>query len=1299
MSSSSPLMQSSTAINCSHNNSNMSTNTTTTTATTSTSTTTSRKQSFILNKNGTTAAVASPTIGISTFDPISGHTDYTHDNNIISSQCSPLGSPRQLPQDDFRSNIFNNVNGIFSSNDSRSNSITSLKEHLHNHHQNSIHKRASSDVEFVPPQHKPELLSPRSKFATTTPNTPQPNIFNSYPYKSYHSSPVKETNRVLLEYDPINRRKVLNTYEILREIGRGEHGKVKLAKDLINNDYVAIKIVNRKSKKERPSLRLRKESRPSHHLSDYELKIKREIAIMKKCRHKHIVSLREVLDDVNSYKIYLVLEYMEKGEIKWKRSPTDKPTEENESDIPCCGSLIQQPYFGKGKKRYSLDENDLLSNEFSPNLTFKQGRRIFRDVLLGLEYLHLQGIVHRDIKPANLLVSAENIVKISDFGVSFASSLSETEEGHLVNELDLAKTAGTPAFFAPELCRFGDITSPASSASSSVSLDQFKTPKIDYKIDIWALGVTLYCILFGRVPYNADSEYELFQVIVNNPLEFPETKESFNSPGPVTDEEFNLAKDLLSKLLDKDNTTRIDIIEIKEHPFTLMDLENDLEGLSELFTLNQTLQEENPLNFNLEEHDIVSQQEIENAVIGIGTRIKRNLVKAIRAGGWKDQEIRNKFAALQLEHSKSGSSEESSGCSNFNSQTKLSNLQNIDNHNHSMILSEGLQVTATPPPIQLQSGWTNSVSRVASHDQHPPHVPSALAHQLPVSSSSSTTSHSFSSPFSFAGIREGERVTGRSLLQEMIESHSNSSSRRGSSSGGVLSEAPQIETKRNVGGDLYLKNQSVVETFKGIQQQDDKRRRSSLFSLHSQNSSNNTKNNSISSTHEEYSRNHPYQQQQHHHHHHPNTNIAAPIPVPVANLKTNMTGSTANTSNYMNNNGGLHSEMSSRPSLKVGPITLPSVFNTKDVATIIDIDDNPESSVMSLPLSESYASLDSINDEYLSMKYEEFTNSRNLNCQSEALPVIVENGKKLRKSSFSETYLKELDQDLDIKEINQKFKTFNLGDSMKSNQDLENIDKDNTIAPRTKIRYSWSSSSTSSSSSQDDGASGSDEESDEENLTLAFSSKVTPLRPGLLSFNNRAKSHESNLPRLVHHPSRDLPAVVFHGALPEFEDVPMDLMDASVTAGSLMKPSGRLIPPSEPLNQNRSLGSSTGSQATLTAEGIQADSSVETTLIPEKSESMTKIKLLQSQLSKKNMQPRRGLRENIFHNQFNNHYKKDPIYSPFPSRSHHLDNDKKSMNKEEIRPNSYRSNSVTLELLQHQRHLFEQQQIEQSQEK
>ncbi|KAG7660387.1 uncharacterized protein J8A68_006105 [[Candida] subhashii] len=1366
-----------------------------TTASSLNTTASNSRNSFLLKQpsNGTT------TTSISISDPIySTHEPQDNTNKLpdhhrrdSSLSISPTVSPTQKPTEDFRHNIFSKVTGVFSNSkstsrsnsrqnslqnsrqNSRQNSMTSLREQLGQYQQ----RNNSTDLDKVS-----EMLSPRTLGNQSTGGTSAAFPYSShlnygstsgfFPYKSYHSSPVKETNRVLLEYDPISRRKVLNTYEILREIGRGEHGKVKLAKDLITNEFVAIKIVNRKSKKDRPSLRIRKNSLSNNNsqlYNEYEMKIKREIAIMKKCRHKHIVTLKEVLDDLSSYKIYLVLEYLEKGEIKWKRLPNEpKQTIEqiNSSEIPCCGSQKQQQqqsadsqssYRRTHRPSTHITERDLLSNEYSPNLTFKQSRSVFRDIVLGLEYLHLQGIVHRDIKPANLLVSSENIVKISDFGVSFASSLSENEEGHLVNELDLAKTAGTPAFFAPELCR---------------ECNPDKTCKIDYKIDIWALGVTLYCLLFGKVPFNADSEYELFKVIVNQPLEFPETKDSFNSPANVTEEEFELAKDLLSKLLDKNSRTRIEIKDIKEHPFTLMDLEDDLEKLNELFTMNQ---EDNiNLDFDLEDHDIVSKEEIDNAIIGIGTRIKRSLVRAIRAGGWKDSDVRSKFAALQLEHSKSGSSEDdSTTCSNFNSQSRV-NVYNpgLHSHVHSMILSEGMPISAaTPPPPNMHPShpayhstnfppWTHSspsgIFRNGSHhtEHHNPHVPSALSHQAPtpISTSSGTTSSvsQMNSPYSYAGIREGagstnNNVGSRSFLHEMIESHSNSSSRRGSTS--IISEAPQIETKRNVGGDLYLKNQCIVETFKGIQLQDDKRRRSSIFSLHSQNSSVNIKHHdSVGSNNNEeilsrkpsgVSMNNAHYLNHHHVHH---GSIAAPIPVPASSIKTsipsssgtstnvgnpttsflnNNDGNTSNNNNtngryqfgqYLNNNG-TQSSGSSRPSLKVGPISIrPATIQPNNEISgeeMVDIHNhNGRDSVMSLPLSESFASLDSINDDYLSMKYQEFTN-RKLNSQSEQPPQQQPSGqptatattarKLRRKSSLSETFLDQMGNN-QLQKINQKFKDFNLSNSMKKNdsanseptQDSTNRDP----LSRYTSRDSYSSYSTCSSSDTDE-----DSDEEEQNLTLAFTSKVAPLARPMFNLSKRAKSHESNLPRLganggVISKNPAGTTIVFHDGLPEFEDLPMDLMKAA-GGGSISLGSGQ---PNIDLNPTISVIASNGSLSTLTGE-IQ--NSIDDQLAQSENPAPASTPIDSQQMVAMNNQekvikrkPKRmGLRENIFNNQFNNHYKKDPIYSPFPI-SKHLDNDKESIAKknsalddsdDEIRPNTYRSNSVTVALLQHQK--------------
>ena len=65
----------------------------------------------------------------------------------------------------------------------------------------------------------------------------------------------------------------------------------------------------------------------------------------------------------------------------------------------------------------------------------------FRDIVLGLEYLHYQKIIHRDIKPSNLLRDRDGLVKIADLGVS--------DEFH-GSDAFLTNTAGTPAFTPPE---------------------------------------------------------------------------------------------------------------------------------------------------------------------------------------------------------------------------------------------------------------------------------------------------------------------------------------------------------------------------------------------------------------------------------------------------------------------------------------------------------------------------------------------------------------------------------------------------------------------------------------------------------------------------------------------------------------------------------------------------------------------------------------------------------------------------------------------------------------------------------
>ncbi|KAH7047169.1 kinase-like domain-containing protein [Linnemannia elongata] len=285
---------------------------------------------------------------------------------------------------------------------------------------------------------------------------------------------------------------------VVRELGRGVHGKVKLCRDTVTDELCAIKIVDKTTRRRLGRAQLSNEQ-----------KIRREIAIMKKCIHPNVVRLIEVIDDPNARKIYLVLEYMEGGEVRWKDA------------------------------------------EEKPILPLDDARAIFRDIVLGLEYLHMQGIIHRDIKPANLLLSGDGTVKISDFGVSHFSEKNaldhdlENAPAQWGDDLELAKTAGSPAFFAPELCY-------------ASGYGWAPRPPITKAIDIWALGVTLYCFVYGRCPFIAETEFELFNII-------PRKQPSYPDSVPGRDHVEASLKDLLSRLLEKDVGKRITLREVKEH--------------------------------------------------------------------------------------------------------------------------------------------------------------------------------------------------------------------------------------------------------------------------------------------------------------------------------------------------------------------------------------------------------------------------------------------------------------------------------------------------------------------------------------------------------------------------------------------------------------------------------------------------------------------------------------------------------------------------------------------------------------
>ncbi len=100
---------------------------------------------------------------------------------------------------------------------------------------------------------------------------------------------------------------------------------------------------------------------------------------------------------------------------------------------------------------------------------------------------------------------------------------------------------------------FSENTSESKSHSNDAINMRTQRPPVTKAIDIWALGVTLYCFIFGRCPFIADTEFELFfNVIPKQPLEFPEDI-------PISDD----LRDLLMKLLEKDPKKRITLEEVK----------------------------------------------------------------------------------------------------------------------------------------------------------------------------------------------------------------------------------------------------------------------------------------------------------------------------------------------------------------------------------------------------------------------------------------------------------------------------------------------------------------------------------------------------------------------------------------------------------------------------------------------------------------------------------------------------------------------------------------------------------------
>lgn len=144
-------------------------------------------------------------------------------------------------------------------------------------------------------------------------------------------------------------------------------------------------------------------------------------------------------------------------------------------------------YCDCGSLQHLLDSNAKI-----PDLN--DIKFIFQSVLKAVSYLHSRGMVHQDIKPSNILLCSDARVFLADFGL-----------GHSFQSATMV--VGSPAYQAPEALNEGEFD----------QIDSLNPAKED----VWSLGVTLYQLLFNRLPFSGENVYEIAKNVMHNALEIP----------------------------------------------------------------------------------------------------------------------------------------------------------------------------------------------------------------------------------------------------------------------------------------------------------------------------------------------------------------------------------------------------------------------------------------------------------------------------------------------------------------------------------------------------------------------------------------------------------------------------------------------------------------------------------------------------------------------------------------------------------------------------------------------------------
>ena len=182
--------------------------------------------------------------------------------------------------------------------------------------------------------------------------------------------------------------------------------------------------------------------------------------------------------------------------------------------------LMVLEYAGGGDLLHYVRNKGKLKEE--------EAKKIFKQIVQGAMAIHDAGILHRDFKLDNILLDSHcSNIKICDFGVSKILRPGET----------IIDQCGTPAYLAPEIIK-------------NLGYEGFS-------VDVWSLGVVLYTMICGTIPFKASSLNDLHKVILTG---------VFEVPGEISD----LAKDLMRIMIVVEPNARCTLEDVLKHPWFLV---------------------------------------------------------------------------------------------------------------------------------------------------------------------------------------------------------------------------------------------------------------------------------------------------------------------------------------------------------------------------------------------------------------------------------------------------------------------------------------------------------------------------------------------------------------------------------------------------------------------------------------------------------------------------------------------------------------------------------------------------------